>query len=422
MDSAPLPKILMFGWEFPPYNSGGLGVACEGLVNGLASLGAEITFVLPKKLDYDSGACKFVYGRPWTRKVKTADGVEVIEIDSPLSPYLTAESYAQEYELYADKYIAGGHGVWRKGLVGEAMRYAAEARGIVANEKFDLIHCHDWLSLPAGLEAKKASGKPLVFQVHATEYDRVNDNCMNRDICAIEKQGLEEADIVVAVSDYTRRKISDCYHIDSKKIEVVPNAVDHAKYKANFAADFSYLKDNGKKIVLFVGRLTFQKGPDYFLKAAQKVSRLDPDVMFVFSGAGDMERWLIEESAKLGIADKVIFAGFLRGNDLARLYRMADLYVMPSVSEPFGITSLEALANGTPILVSRQSGVAEMISHCLKVDFWDTDQIANKIMAVVKYPALRESLHYNGAAEVCNFTWRKSAQKCMNVYNRVLRV
>lgn len=410
----------MFGWEFPPYNSGGLGVACEGLVNGLASLGTQITFVLPKKLDYNCGACKFVYGRPWVRKIKTANGVETIEIDSPLSPYLTAESYAQECELYADRFIAGGRGVWRRDMVGEVMRYAAEARGIAMNEKFDVIHSHDWLSLPAGLEAKKASGKPLVFQVHATEYDRVNDNCLNKDICAIEKQGLEEADIVVAVSDYTRRQIVNRYDIDPKKIEVVPNAVDHAKYKTNFA-DFSYLKNHGKKIVLFVGRLTFQKGPDYFLKAAQKVSKLDPEVMFVFSGAGDMERWLIQESAQLGIADKVVFAGFLRGDELARLYRMADLYVMPSVSEPFGITSLEALANGTPILVSRQSGVAEMVSHCLKVDFWDIDQIANKIMAVVKHPALRETLHYNGSAEVGKFTWNKSAQKCVSVYHKVLR-
>lgn len=410
----------MFGWEFPPYNSGGLGVACEGLVNGLAFLGAQITFVLPKKMDYNCGACKFVYGRPWTRKIKTANGVETIEIDSPLSPYLTAESYARECALYADKFIAGGRGVWRRDMVGEVMRYAAEARGIAAAEKFDVIHAHDWLSFPAGLEAKKASGKPLVFQVHATEYDRVGDSCLNKDICAIEKKGLEEADAVVAVSDYTKRRIVDRYDIDPKKIEVVPNAVDQSKYQARFA-DFPHLKNSGKKIVLFVGRLTFQKGPDYFLRAAQKVSRLDPNVMFVFCGSGDMERWLIEESAGLGISDKVIFAGFLRGDDLARLYQMADLYVMPSVSEPFGITSLEALANGTPILVSRQSGVAEMVSHCLKVDFWDIDQIANKIMAVVNYPELRQTLHYNGSVEVNKFSWKKSAQKCVNVYHKVLR-
>jgi len=409
----------MFGWEFPPFNSGGLGVACEGLVNGLASLGAQITFVLPKKMDYNCDACKFVFSGPRLRSGKYVAGVNTIEIDSPLSPYLTAESYESDLAIYADKHV--GRGVWRGDMVGEVMRYAAMTRGIAEVENFDIIHCHDWLSLPAGLEAKKTSGKPLVFQVHATEYDRVNDNCLNKDICAIEKRGLEEADVVVAVSDYTKRQITARYNIDPEKIEVVPNAVDHAKYKVNFASNVSHLKNNGKKIVLFVGRLTFQKGPDYFLRAAQKVSRLDPEVMFVFSGAGDMERWLIQESAQLGIADRVVFAGFLRGDDLARLYRMADLYVMPSVSEPFGITSLEALANGTPILVSRQSGVAEMVSHCLKVDFWDVDQIASKIMAVVKYPALRESLHYNGSAEVLNFSWKKSAQKCINTYNRVLK-
>ena len=411
----------MFGWEFPPYNSGGLGVACEGLVNGLSSLGAEITFVLPKKLDYRCDACKFVYGKSWTRKIKGPNGVEMIEVDSPLSPYLTAESYMQGNELYADRFIAGGHGVWRRDLVGEVMRYASEARGIALGENFDVIHAHDWLSLPAGLEAKKATGKPLVFQVHALEYDRVNDNCLNKDICAIEEKGMKEADAVVAVSDYTRRRITEKYRVNPKKIEVVPNAVDHAKYKANFAADFTGLKKNGKKIVLFVGRLTFQKGPDYFLRAAQKVAQMDKDVMFVFSGAGDMERWLIEESASLGIADRVIFAGFLRGNDLNRLYQMADLYVMPSVSEPFGITSLEALANGTPIMVSRQSGVGEMVSHCLKVDFWDVDQIANKIMAVVKYPELRQTLHHNGSTEVHKFSWKRSAQKCVTVYHKVLR-
>jgi hypothetical protein len=190
-------------------------------------------------MDYNCGACKFVYGRPWTRKIKTANGVETIEIDSPLSPYLTAGSYARECALYADKFIAGGRGVWRRDMVGEVMRYAAEARGIAAAEKFDVIHAHDWLSFPAGLEAKKASGKPLVFQVHATEYDRVGDSCLNKDICAIEKKGLEEADAVVAVSDYTKRRIVDRYDIDPKKIEVVPNAVDQSKYQARFA-DFPH--------------------------------------------------------------------------------------------------------------------------------------------------------------------------------------
>jgi len=163
MEQRPL-KILMFGWEFPPYNSGGLGVACEGLVNGLAALGAQITFVLPKKLNYYCQSCKFVFGKPWRRQIKNYEGIKVVEVDSPLSPYLTAESYSQLEELYADRFISGGRGVWRRDLVGEVMRYAAQARGIAMSEEFDIIHAHDWLSLPAGLEAKKVSGKPLVFK------------------------------------------------------------------------------------------------------------------------------------------------------------------------------------------------------------------------------------------------------------------
>ena len=174
-------------------------------------------------------------------------------------------------------------------------------------------------------------------------------------------------------------------------------------------------------MVLFVGRLTYQKGPDYFLRAAQMVLRKDPDVYFVFSGSGDMERWLIEESGRLGISDRVIFAGFLRGANLARLYKMADLYVMSSVSEPFGLTSLEAMASGTPILVSRTCGASEMISHCLKVDFWDVDQMAAKMLAVVKYPALGRCLSENGFDEVRNFSWQESAKKCLSVYNQVLQ-
>lgn len=382
-------------------------------MGGLAQLGARVTFVLPKKLNYKSSACKFIFDVNNGGKT-----IKTIKIDSPLSPYLTAKSYEEEYREFSGKNIY--QSVWRKDLVGEVMRYANVAEKIAKYQKCDIIHCHDWLSLPAGLRAKKITGKPLVFQVHATEYDRVNDNCMNREICAIEKEGLDRADVVVAVSDYTKRRIVDCYNTDPKKIEVVPNAVDHAKFSGDGDADFSNLKKNGKKIVLFVGRLTFQKGPDYFLAAAKLVSQMDPNIVFVFSGAGDMERGLIEESARLGLADKVVFAGFLRGANLKKLYRIADLYVMPSVSEPFGLTSLEALASGTPILVSRQSGVSEMVSHCLKVNFWDVNEMANKILAAARYPELCQTLQDNGSAEVIKFSWTNSARKCLSVYKQVL--
>ena len=421
MENSAIPKILMFGWEFPPFNSGGLGVACEGLVSGLAKLGAQITFVLPKKLDCHSGSCKFVFSDEIISKEKYCAGVKTVAVNSPLSPYLTGESYEKEYPLFGEKNISIiNRGVWRQDLMGEVIRYSVEARRVAAGETFDVVHCHDWLSIPAGLEVKKMTGKPLVFQVHATEYDRGGNDYMNQDICFIEKKGLEIADAVVAVSDYTKRRIVDCYGINPDKIKVVPNAIDRDKYPAVSVDEFSNLKRNGKKIVLFVGRLTFQKGPDYFLQAAKKVSQIDPNIMFVFSGSGDMERHLIEEAARLELSDKIVFAGFLRGDDLNRLYRMADIYVMPSVSEPFGLTSLEAIANGTPILVSRQSGVGEMISHCLKVDFWDVNEMANKILAVTTYSELRETLHCNGSLELEKFSWAESAEKCLGVYRQVL--
>jgi glycosyltransferase involved in cell wall biosynthesis len=412
MNSAP-PKILMFGWEFPPFNSGGLGVACEGLVAGLASLGAQIIFVLPKKMSCQCANCQFVFGGEGGK-----NATETIAVNSPLSPYVTSQSYDKEYQKFSGKNIY--HSVWRKDLVGEVMRYARQAETIARAHDFDVIHCHDWLSLPAGLAAKRTTGKPLVFHIHATEYDRVNDNYINHEICAIEKEGFDTADAVVAVSDYTKRRIVENYCADPAKITVVPNAVDRHKFPPRPADSVFNIKKNGKKLVLFVGRLTFQKGPDYFLRAARKAADIDNDIIFVFSGAGDMEHWLISETARLGLADRVIFAGFLRGDELYRLYQMADLYVMPSVSEPFGLTSLEALANGAPILVSRQSGIAQMVSHCLKVDFWDVDQMAAKIVAAARYPELHQTLQGNGFAEAQKFSWVESAKKCLAVYQRIL--
>ncbi len=406
--SVPPVKILMFGWEFPPFNSGGLGVACEGLVRGLAAHGADITFVLPKVMSCKSDACRFVFAAGGSA------GVKVQNINALLSPYLDAAAYQKSYRALIDK---RNRVIYRADLLGEVMRYASVARDIARSECFDVIHCHDWLALPAGLEAKKATGKPLVFHVHATEYDRVGEHAMNRDIYLVEKEGFEQADAIIAVSDYTRRVIRDHYGIDQKKITVVPNAVETGGYGRQYPAH--RLKAGGGKVVLFVGRLTFQKGPDYFLRAARRVLDVRPDVLFVFAGSGDMERWLIEEAARMGIADNVFFAGFLRGEDLKRAYKMADLYVMPSVSDPFGLTALEAMASGTPVLASVTTGAAEMLSHCLKVDFWDVEQMANKMLAVVSYPELGATMRDNGSAEVQKFSWFDSAQKCLNIYQHL---
>lgn len=399
----------MFGWEFPPFNSGGLGVACEGLVRGLAHHGVSITFVLPKPVACASDACNFAFGE------REIDKIRIEKIDSFLTPYINSGSYGKTYkELIQKKKRI----IYARDLVSEVLRYAENAKRIARTAQFDVIHCHDWLSFPAGLAAKEISGKPLVFHVHATEFDRVGEGSLNPEIYLIEKEGFKKADAVIAVSDYTKRVICERYEVDPAKVKVVPNAIKVQDYRLDcFDANF---KNNGKKMILFVGRLTYQKGPDYFLRAAQRVLRVRNDVYFVFSGSGDMERWLIEESARLMISDRVIFAGFLRGSDLQRIYKMADLYVMSSVSEPFGLTSLEAMASGTPILVSRTSGASEMLSHCLKVDFWDVEQMAAKMLAVVKYPALGRCLSENGSGEVAKFSWNESAQKCLSVYNEVL--
>lgn len=398
----------MFGWEFPPFNSGGLGVACQGLVGGLAKKGADVTFVLPKPVACQSDYCRFVF--PGGSK-----NIRVRKVNALLSPYLRQKTYVSCYRELKKRKKSD---IYARDLVSEVFRYAFEAGNIAKDGYFNVIHCHDWLSFPAGLAAKAATRKPLVFHVHATEYDRVGGDSMNREIYMIEKEGFLKADAIIAVSDYTKRVIVEHYGVKEDRVSVVPNAIDHSIHEERFEPH--HFERNGKKVVLFVGRLTYQKGPDYFLRAAKRVLETDPDVFFVFSGAGDMERWLIEEAARQGISDKVFFAGFMRGRDLSRLYRMADLYVMSSVSEPFGLTSLEAMANGAPVLVSRTSGASEMISHCLKVDFWDVEQMAAKILAVTRYPELGRTLSENGAGEVKKFSWDDSARKCLDIYQRVM--
>ncbi len=399
----------MFGWEFPPFNSGGLGVVCKYLIKALSNQGIKITFVLPKKLDCQSSFCKIIFADvPLKIKIKG--------INSLLLPYITSITYRDLFQNNKEQSI------YSPDLFGEVLRYGQEARKIALSEDFDIIHAHDWLSFPAGLESKKVSGKPLIVHVHATEFDRTGGNNVNQRVYEIEKQSFSEADKVIAVSNFTKNKVVQHYGVEPEKIEVVYNALEQEDFPRpkEKKGDLEGLKKAGKKIVLFVGRITIQKGPDYFLRAAKKVLEKNPNVLFVIAGAGDMEIQIIETAAWLGIADKVLFAGFLRGEALARAYQMADLYVLPSVSEPFGLTPLEALFNQTPVLISKQSGVSEVLSHCLKVDFWDIEEMANKILAVLEYPELYESLKENGSQEAKRFSWQDSAQKCIEIYDQLL--
>lgn len=400
-------KILMFGWEFPPFNSGGLGVACKGLISGLLKQNAEVLLVLPKKLPYQTDLFKMIFA--------DSSGIKAKVINSLISPYLDSLSYGRLFKLNTCDFYGSD-------LFVEVRRYAEKAAQIALDEDFDVIHAHDWLSFLAGLKAKEVSNKPLVVHVHATEFDRTGGLNVNPFVYQIEKQGLEKSQAIIAVSNYTKGIIVKHYGIEPQKIFVVYNAFSEGEMPSSSGLEnLAELKKQGKRFVLFVGRLTLQKGPDYFLRAAQKVLELNSDVRFIIVGAGDMEHQVIEESAWLGISDKVFFVGFLeRGAYLAKIYQLADLYVLPSVSEPFGITVLEALSQGTPALISKQAGVGEKLSHCLKVDFWDIDEIANKILAVLKHPVLRETLSEESHRELYKFSWDDSAKQCLRIYNEVI--
>ena len=399
----------MFGWEFPPYNSGGLGVACLGLSRALAEKNVEITFVLPKRVNVSANFLKMIFADAAQIHLKT--------VDTLLTPYITSNEY-QRLRLKNKSSLYG------PGLFEEVARYALRARKIAKEESFDIIHAHDWLSYPAGIEARDQSGKPLVVHVHATEFDRTGGNSINQNVYKIEREGMEEADAVITVSHRTKEMAAYHYGIPKEKIEVVHNGIDSSEYdnqEITRTDTIAKLKGMGNYIVLFVSRITLQKGPDYFVHVAKRVLDFVPNTYFIVAGSGDMERQVIEQAAHLGIADRVLFPGFVRDKELSTLYRNADLFVLPSVSEPFGIAPLEALANKTPVLISKQSGVTEILSHVLKTDFWDVDEMANKVVAVLRHESLRKTLQENGKHETYRCGWTHAAAKCIELYRKLLR-
>jgi glycosyltransferase involved in cell wall biosynthesis len=300
-------------------------------------------------------------------------------------------------------------------LFGDAQRYARLVAALGLTEKFDVIHAHDWLTYQAGLLLKQITGKPLVCHIHATEFDRSGEH-INQGVYDIERAGMQGADRVVAVSRLTKAIVHAKYGVEDSKIDVVYNGV--AQHEAQPQRGAAIERD--EKIVLFLGRITMQKGPEYFIEAAKRVLEKEEKVKFVVAGSGDMAVRMIEHAAAIGIGHKVLFTGFLRGRDVDRVYQMADCYVMPSVSEPFGIAPLEAMRNDVPVIVSKQSGVSEVLTHCLKVDFWDTDEMANKIVAVLRYPPLGQTLREHGRFELRGLNWDGAAEKCVKVYGRAI--
>jgi glycosyltransferase involved in cell wall biosynthesis len=394
----------MFGWEFPPHNSGGLGVACQGLTRAMAARGIEIVFVMPKKIDVAA---------PWARFVFADSGVEARAVNSSLKPYVTGNGYARALHDAA---------IYGVSLLQEVRRYALLGGQIAQEERFDVIYAHDWLSFGAGVEAKRVSGKPLIVHVHATEFDRCGGPMgINEEVYEIEKEGMRAADRIIAVSQFTKDLIMREYGVPESKIKVVHNGIDElGESQGPNRLRLAALKASGYSIVLFLGRVTLQKGPDYFLRAARSVLEREPRTVFFMSGSGDMERQIMDMAAQFGISDRVLFTGFLRGHDRTEVYKAADLFVMPSVSEPFGITALEAMKSGTPVLLSKQSGAAEAVKHALKVDFWDVDEMTNKIAAVLRHKGLRQTLSEHGKHEASRLTWEDAAGKVENVLQETL--
>lgn len=392
-------KVLMFGWEFPPKYNGGLGIACEGIVTGLLNHGIKVNLVLPNMVEHPNKDINMV---------QLSEKFLKHHVKSFLTPYLSMEEY-----INILKQKGKAISVFGQDLIEEVDRYRAIAGPIAKDVDHDVIHAHDWMTYPAAIEAKKHSKKPMVAHIHATEFDRSGEN-PNPLIYQIEKLGFEHADKIIAVSKFTKKKLIKYYGIAADKIDVVHNAIskDFKKYQVgNF--------EKNERNILFLGRITMQKGPEYFLRAAKKVLDVEPNVNFLMVGDGDMMGQILHESIGLGIEKHVIFTGFLRGKDIDKAFQKADLFVMPSVSEPFGLVALEAIRNGVPVLISKQSGVSEVIKHGLLVDFWDVEEMANKMIMVLRYRELAEQLRDYSRLEFDQICWNKQAKKIKEVYNLV---
>lgn len=475
-------RILMLGWEFPPFIAGGLGVACYGLTKALDQLGHEVIFVLPRAVDRSHASHVRLLspdaprpvgsrvgprgGRPGSRVRSANAGVTIDGFDhaefhvlpaSFTSPYpnfdpvLDAPDAADEADPAAPgqpaaarsaapapaaTHAAGapalppapsaptgmhlgsgggaGHG-YGGDLFGDAERYARLCVALAVHEDFDVIHAHDWLTYPAGAAVARVTGKPLLVHVHSTEYDRSGDN-INRACYEIERAGMHAADRVLAVSQLTRSICVDKYGVPEEKIDVVYNGIDRTDQQPPNGTEI----EPNDKIVLFLGRITMQKGPEYFIAAAKRVLEKMDNVKFIVAGSGDMALRMVELAAAMGIGHKVLFTGFLRGKDVDRVFRLADCYVMPSVSEPFGLAALEAIHHDVPVILSKTAGAAEVLTHVLKVDFWDTDEMANKIVAVLRHPPLSQTLREHGRIELRRLTWSGAAEKCVASYQAAL--
>lgn len=450
--------VLMFGWEFPPHISGGLGTACRGLTKSLAKENTDIIFVIPKADNIQKekglniisasniaitspasgqpaeGGKTSRKGKKKTRSTARKTRFTTIPVASGLRPYKSEDVLSQSYSLVHWNYsisdanmpagrikvdlqqdgrfpFSGGYG---PRLMEEVQWYATVASEVAKRYSFDVIHAHDWLTFAAGMVAKKVSGKPLVVHVHATEYDRAGDN-INPQVFETELAGMEVADRIVAVSQMTKDTLVRNYHIPWNKIEVVHNGVEPRRDRKNIS-----IPPIGKQVVTFLGRITYQKGPQYFVEAARKVLQKFPEAHFVMAGSGDMLPRMIDHVAELRMSSHFHFTGFLRGEQLEKIWAVTRAYVMPSVSEPFGITPLEAIQSGIPVIISKQSGVAEVVKHAIKIDFWDTEALADAICNILRYESLSKTLKTKSHEELKKLTWGRAAKKINQLYHELI--
>ncbi len=423
----------MFGWEFPPHISGGLGTACYGLTKGLAEFkDVEVLFVVPKAYgDEDQSSMELVGANtvPITRKKVHFEDVQkkidYYEVESGMVPYVDPEEF---WKMSSKKYTEktrfvetdeGGRlefsGKYDNNLLHEIYKYSLVAEVIARDNEFDLIHAHDWLAYPAGIAAKEMSGKPLVIHVHATDFDR-SGGSVNPQVYDIEKRGMDAADQIITVSNLTRKIVIERYGVDPEKVTTVYNAVEPVSAEEKVRLK----KGVDEKIVTFLGRITMQKGPEYFVEAANLVLKKMKNVRFVMAGSGDMMNAMVKRAAALKISDRFHFTGFLKGDDVFDMFRMSDVFVMPSVSEPFGIVPLEAMQSNVPVIISHQSGVSEILKYAVKIDYWDTHAMADAIYGLLNYPALWNTFMKYGKEEVDSLQWKNSAKNVRDVYLKAM--
>lgn len=418
-------KALMFGWEFPPHILGGLGTASYGLTKGMAAQGdMDITLVIPKPSGEEDTSFLSIIGAGNTPVVYR--DVDHDYLVKRLGQRMSTDTYYRlRNHIYAD--FSRRHtddlgciefsGRYPDNLLEEIDNYSIVAGVIARSEYCDVIHSHDWLTYPAGIHAKQITGKPLVVHVHATDFDRSRGN-VNPSVFAIEMDGMNHADHIITVSELTRRTVIEKYHQDPAKVTTVHNAVTPLSPSILSLPKKASVTE---KVVTFLGRITMQKGCEYFVEAAARVLEHTSNVRFIMAGSGDMMDAMIRLVAKYNIADRFHFTGFMKGQQVYEVFKSSDVYVMPSVSEPFGISPLEAMQCGVPSIISYQSGCAEILNYAVKVDYWDVEAMADAIYALITYPEMHQFLKEEGLREVNSLTWEAAGQKVRDIYNRLTR-